>query len=269
MDSVTPAAAGQQATKERFLRQFEVWLDRILADEEPPQGIAAELLSVLEAGEVPEPAGESFDLYSLWAAMTALTQEVKLQGRAFRQLSDTLTPVADLPAALPALLEKAVDGHSGDSERERTLQQEAEQRARQNVLDLLLDLRDRLQRGTKSVQEAGAGMAGTRQSSWRTRLFGPGSEQIRHARETLAALEKGYSLGLDRLDQALSDFEVRPIPAMGLAFDPRLMNAVEIEETGAAPDGTVLEVYRNGYEWNGKVYRPAQVKVAKAPVRPQ
>ncbi|MBV9039015.1 MAG: nucleotide exchange factor GrpE [Acidobacteriaceae bacterium] len=47
------------------------------------------------------------------------------------------------------------------------------------------------------------------------------------------------------------------------------MNAVETEETSAAPDGTVLAVYRNGYEWNGKVYRPAQVKVAKAPVRPQ
>jgi molecular chaperone GrpE len=268
MDSVTSTAAGQQATKERILRQFEAWLDRILADEEPPQGIAAELLSALETGEAPEMAGEPPDLYSLWAAMTALTQEVKLQGRAFRQLSDTLAPVADLPATLPALLGN-IGGHSDDSERERILQREAEQRARQNVLDLLLDLRDRLQRGAKSVQEAEAGIAGARQSSWRTRLFGPGSEQIQRARETLGALEKGYNLGLDRLDQALSDFAVRLIPAMGLAFDPRSMNAVETEETSAAPDGTVLEVYRNGYEWNGKVYRPARVKVAKAPIRSQ
>jgi len=269
MDSVTSTtAAGQQAAKERILRQFEAWLDRILADEEPPQGIAAKLLSALEAGEAPDLAGEPPDLYSLWAAMTALTQEVKLQGRAFRQLSDTLTPVADLPATLPALVRKA-GGHSDDSERELTLQREAEQCARRNVLDLLLDLRDRLQRGARSVQEAETGIAGARQGSWRTRLFGPGSEQIQRARETLGALEKGYNLGLDRLDQALRDFEVRPIPAVGLAFDPRLMNAVETEETSAAPDGTVLAVYRNGYEWNGKVYRPAQVKVAKAPVRPQ
>ena len=30
------------------------------------------------------------DWYTMWAAMTALTQEVKLQGRAFKQLSETL-----------------------------------------------------------------------------------------------------------------------------------------------------------------------------------
>ena len=257
MDPVTSTAAEHQATKERLLRQFEAWLDRVLTDEGPPQGITAELLSALETGETPELTDDPVDLYSLWAAMTALTQEVKLQGRAFRQLSETLAPVADLPATLPALLGNAANGRSGEGE--RTLQK---------VLDLLLDLRDRLERGTKSVQEAEAEIAGARQSSWRTRLFGPGSEQLRHARETLAALEKGYSLGLDRLDQALSDFEVRLIPVMSLGFDPRLMNAVETEETSAAPDGTVLEVYRNGYEWNGKVYRPAQVKVAKAPVRP-
>jgi molecular chaperone GrpE len=269
MNSGTSTAAGQPVTKEQLVRQFEAWLDRVLANEEPPPGITAELLSALETGEAPEPADEPFDLYSLWAALTALTQEIKLQGRAFRQLSDTLTPMADLPATLPALLENATKGRSGDGERDRTLQREAEQRARQNVLDLLLDLRDRLERGTKSVREAETGIAGARPSNWRMRLFGPGSEQLRHARETLAALERGYTLGLDRLDQALGDFEVRPIPAMGRPFDPRLMNAIETEETGTVPDGTVLEVYRNGYEWNGKVYRPAQVKVAKAPVRPQ
>jgi molecular chaperone GrpE len=260
MDPVTSTAAEHQATRERLLRQFEAWLDRVLADEEPPGGIAAELLSALETGEAPEPADEPFDLYSLWAAMTALTQEVKLQGRAFRQLSDTLTPVADLPATLPALLGNAANGRSGEGERERTLQK---------VLDLLLDLRDRLDRGIKSVGEAETEIADARKSTWRTRLFGPDPDQLQHVRETLAALEKGYTLGLDRLDQALSDFEVRPIPAMGLPFDPRLMNAVETEETSAAPDGTVVEVYRNGYEWNGKIYRPAQVKVAKALVRPQ
>ena len=30
------------------------------------------------------------DFYALWAGMTALTQEVKLQGRAFKELNDTL-----------------------------------------------------------------------------------------------------------------------------------------------------------------------------------
>jgi molecular chaperone GrpE (heat shock protein) len=43
------------------------------------------------------------------------------------------------------------------------------------------------------------------------------------------------------------------------------MNAVDCEESGAFPDGTVIEVYRSGYEWNGEVFRPAQVKVSRAP----
>lgn len=42
------------------------------------------------------------------------------------------------------------------------------------------------------------------------------------------------------------------------------MRAVDIEINGSVPEGTVIEVYRNGYEWNGEVYRPAQVKVARS-----
>jgi molecular chaperone GrpE (heat shock protein) len=43
------------------------------------------------------------------------------------------------------------------------------------------------------------------------------------------------------------------------------MTAVEVEETAVVPEGTVMGVYRNGYEWEGEVYRPAQVKVARSP----
>jgi len=43
------------------------------------------------------------------------------------------------------------------------------------------------------------------------------------------------------------------------------MTAVDIEETSSVPEGTVVEVYRNGYEWNGEVHRTAQVKVARSP----
>jgi len=45
------------------------------------------------------------------------------------------------------------------------------------------------------------------------------------------------------------------------------MTAVDIQETLSVPEGTVVEVYRNGYEWNGEVYRSAQVKVARSPER--
>jgi molecular chaperone GrpE (heat shock protein) len=43
------------------------------------------------------------------------------------------------------------------------------------------------------------------------------------------------------------------------------MSAVDVVETLDAEEGTVLAVYRAGYEWNGAVYRPAQVRVARRP----
>ena len=45
----------------------------------------------------------------------------------------------------------------------------------------------------------------------------------------------------------------------------RRVNAIERQESSTVPEGTVMEVYRSGYEWNGEVFRPAQVKVSCAP----
>jgi molecular chaperone GrpE len=82
-------------------------------------------------------------------------------------------------------------------------------------------------------------------------------------------LIRGYELGIERLDQTLDDFNAREIRCQGESFDPRRMNAIESEESAAVPAGTVLEVYRSGYEWNDEVFRPAQVKVSRAPLNSQ
>src|SRR5262249_657852 len=68
-----------------------------------------------------------------------------------------------------------------------------------------------------------------------------------------------------RLDQVLEDFGVYKIVCEGQPFDPRRMSAVDREPTGDVPEGTVLEVYRSGYEWNGEVFRAPHVKVSCAP----
>ena len=70
---------------------------------------------------------------------------------------------------------------------------------------------------------------------------------------------------MDRLDEVLAQFDVRKIVCQGEPFDPGSMHAVDVEETEQAAEGTVVEVYRAGYEWKGEVYRPAQVKVARKP----
>ena len=238
-------------SRQQILRRFEEWLDGTIAAEEPPRGVDAEILAVM-AGDSEGPARPApTAAYSLWAAMTALTQEVKLQGRSFKELNDTLGSQA-----------------SRIAERERELQRETERRCRKEVLGVLIDLRDRLGRGLESVRasEAEVSKAAARRG-WRalivSRLFSQAGEDA--AAATLAALKKGYELGLARLDQTLEEFNAREIPCEGQAFDPRRMNAIDRQESSAVPEGTVIEVYRSGYEWNGEVFRPAQVKVSCAP----
>ena len=233
--------------REEISRRFEAWLDSVLAAEEPPQGIAAELLSALTVEAGASTDGQC-DLYSMWAAVTALTQEVKLQGRTFKQLSETLAPVADLAPQLP----KA--------------QRKAQEQARREMLDVLLDLRDRLARGLEAARASQAKMQESQLSTWTGRLLAR-HESFRYASEALAALEEGYQISLDRLDDVLAQFDVREITCRGQPFDPRSMHVVDVEETTEAVEGTVVEVYRAGYEWQGVIHRPAQVKVARSPAK--
>jgi molecular chaperone GrpE len=233
-------------SREEILRRFEEWLDGALADEEPPRGVEAEILAAMAGGgegrSRPAPAAA----YSLWAAMTALTQEVKLQGRSFKELNDTLVSQASRMA-----------------ERERDLVREAERRCRKEALGVLIDLRDRLGRGLESLRTSEVEVPKTVRRGWLARIFSrPGEDS---AGATLAALKKGYELGLERLDQTLEEFNVREIPCEGLAFDPQWMNAIDRQESSTVSEGTVIEVYRSGYEWNGELLRPAQVKVSCAP----
>ena len=233
-----------------ILRRFEEWLDGALAAEEPPRGVDAEILAAISgAGDgraSPAPAAA----YSLWAAMTALTQEVKLQGRSFKELNDTLGSQAGRMA-----------------ERERELVRETERRCRKEALGVLIDLRDRLGRGLESVRASEAEISKAARRGWRARIFSRLFSQAGEdaAAATLAALKKGYDLGLERLDQTLEEFNAREISCEGQTFDPRRMNAIDRQESIAVPEGTVIEVYRSGYEWNGEVFRPAQVKVSCAP----
>ncbi len=231
--------------RDEILRRFEAWLDSVLGAEDPPQGLPAELLSSLMTE--PQPVNDSrSDLYSMWAAVTALTQEVRLQGRSFKQLSESLAPIATLAPQLPEMHREAQEG------------------ARREMLDVFLDLRDRLAGGLERVRTSQEMMEDSLRSSWTARLLAR-HRAFRQASENLAALEEGYQMCMERLEDALAQFDVRKIACDGQPFDPKSMHVVDVEETDQEAEGTVLEVYRAGYEWKGEVHRPAQVKVARRP----
>jgi molecular chaperone GrpE len=261
MNAVDSPRDSVQEIREAILRGFESWLDSALAGEQPLPSLAADLLTAIENGEPLPPIEGGCDLYSLWSAMTALRREVKLQSRTFKQVNDALAQLKQTMVALlgqdssPELAE--VKGPEADAALAMH-----ERRPEKQHIDLLLDLRDRFERGLNSARAVEAGLAGNHRPWW-ARWFAAENEQQSHAHHVLTALEKGYTLTMDRLDQALQDYQLSPILCEGKEFDSHRMTAVELEETDSVPEGTVVGVYRTGYEWEGEVYRPAQVKVAR------
>jgi molecular chaperone GrpE len=81
--------------------------------------------------------------------------------------------------------------------------------------------------------------------------------------------DKEYAKGIELIDQRL--FEtlkkagLEPIEAAGKPFDPNLHQAVDRVQSEELPDQTVLEEYQSGYNFKGKLLRPAMVKVAVKP----
>jgi hypothetical protein len=137
------------------------------------------------------------------------------------------------------------------------------------MLKAVLDLRDRLVRGLQAAREHLKEVSGTPERTWLRGLLGRGNDRTGHLTEAARAFEKGYVLTLDRLDELLGSLDVREIDCAGQPFDPRYMNAVDVQETSEAPEGTVLEVYRPGYVWKGELFRQPEVKVARVPLHVQ
>jgi hypothetical protein len=124
--------------------------------------------------------------------------------------------------------------------------------------------RDSLNIGLRSAAESQQKLKEYPNWSRLKKFFIDKSADQNHKFEIVNSLKKGYRMGLDRIDEALQQLGVNEIVCQGKPFDPRIMNAVDIEETGDVPDGTVLEVYRTGYMIDTDVFQPAQVKVARA-----
>jgi len=76
---------------------------------------------------------------------------------------------------------------------------------------------------------------------------------------------KGIELIYQRLFETLKKAGLEPIEAAGKPFDPNLHQAVDRVQTGEVEDQTVLEEYQSGYNFKGKLLRPAMVKVAVKP----
>ena len=83
--------------------------------------------------------------------------------------------------------------------------------------------------------------------------------------EDAAGWQEGLTLVKRNLDNLLESEGVSKIEAAGKPFDPWEHEAVHYLETPDADDGTIIEVFRDGYRLHDRVLRASQVIVAKAP----
>ncbi len=88
-------------------------------------------------------------------------------------------------------------------------------------------------------------------------------EHAERTRRTLASTAAGFTMTLQRVERAMARHGLEPIPTVGRPFDPELMEVLEVVLDAGRPSGEVVEEVRRGYLWQGRVFRYAQVRVAK------
>ena len=83
------------------------------------------------------------------------------------------------------------------------------------------------------------------------------------------ALVAGVEMITRRLEELLKSYGVGAMEVVGKPFDASRHEAVAHEATAEIPESTVMAELRKGYLMNGKVLRPAVVKVAVAQDTPK
>jgi molecular chaperone GrpE len=73
---------------------------------------------------------------------------------------------------------------------------------------------------------------------------------------------RGMELIYQRFADALKKLGLETITTKGQKFDPHIHHAVDMVETGDVEEQTILDEYQPGYNFRGRLLRPAMVKVA-------
>jgi molecular chaperone GrpE len=83
-----------------------------------------------------------------------------------------------------------------------------------------------------------------------------------HKEDEYAGYRKGFELIYKQLLDNLARLGVERVEPLGKPFDPHTHQAMDRTETTEHDDGTILEVFQPAYIYNGRVLRPAMVRVA-------
>jgi molecular chaperone GrpE len=78
-------------------------------------------------------------------------------------------------------------------------------------------------------------------------------------------LRKGLELMRRQMEDTLAKHGVKPVPAKGEMFDPRVHEAIEMVETREHKDHQIIDELQRGYTIKDRLLRPAMVRVASNP----
>ncbi len=86
---------------------------------------------------------------------------------------------------------------------------------------------------------------------------------------SLETADKNYAKGVEliynRLLDTLKKAGLEPLSVEGQKFDPHIHHAVERVPTEEVEEGTILGEHQRGYNFKGRLLRPAMVRVAVEP----
>lgn len=95
----------------------------------------------------------------------------------------------------------------------------------------------------------------------------PVLDNFTRALDTPDASPEGFADGVKMIHAQFVDMlrqtGLEPIEARGETFDPHFHEAVSVDSSGEHPEDEVIDVLQDGYMLNGKLLRPAMVRVAR------
>jgi molecular chaperone GrpE len=90
-------------------------------------------------------------------------------------------------------------------------------------------------------------------------------ERALNAEHEESAYAQGVRLIYDQVQNLLKRRDVVPMQAMATEFNPEVHDALLHVHSDDVADGRVCQVIKGGYEYRGRVLRPAQVAVSRGP----
>jgi len=200
----------------------------------------------------------------MWKQKTQLTE---VDAPVLEEHEAQLDPSTELPAptAEEELAAETERSEAGAAE-EATGRKEYDQLKAER--DRLLDRLARLQAEFENARKR----AERERAEYREYATGSAAEQFLpvldnlelalKAKGSAEQLRSGMSLIVKQMEEILDKMQVKVVPTVGEAFDPRFHEALGAVERDDIPDQHVAEEIRRGYKIRERLLRPALVRVA-------